>query len=98
MPRKHPQPFWRSQTKCWYVQIRGKQHRLHHDREEAFRLYHGLMGRKPETPPPGPSSGVPVLDVLDAFLEWTKNNQARKTYTWYRDNVQHFVDAIPKAM
>jgi hypothetical protein len=43
MPRKHPQPFWRAERTCYYVQIGKKQHRLDPDRDEAFRLYHELI-------------------------------------------------------
>ena len=32
--------------RCWYVQVGGKQIKLHPDREEAFRLYHALMERR----------------------------------------------------
>ena len=49
MPREqHPEPFWRKQTKCYYVQIGKKQHRLSKDRDEAYRLYHELMAKPPE--------------------------------------------------
>ena len=50
MPRRHPQPFWREFMRCWYVQIGGKQIKLHPDREEAFRLYYTLMDRQAQTP------------------------------------------------
>ena len=59
MPRRKKKtdlPFWwRKQTGCYYVQIDGKQVRLSPDLDEAWRLYHELMGGKPEEPPPRPS-------------------------------------------
>ena len=64
MPKKRPEPYWRSQTKCYYVQIRGRQHRLSPDEDDAFRLYHELMARPPESPvPAGP--GTAVVAILD---------------------------------
>ena len=52
MPRRHPQPFWREFTNCWYAQLGGIQIKLHPDREEAFRLYHALMDRQSHVPEP----------------------------------------------
>ena len=43
MPRKFPKPFFRSARNCWFVQIGGKQVRLHPDEAEAMRLYHELI-------------------------------------------------------
>jgi len=43
LARKQPQPFWREQTKCYYIQIGKKQHRLSPDEQEAWRLYHEMM-------------------------------------------------------
>ena len=51
MPRKkRPEPFWRSERNCWFVQIGKKQHRLDPDESTAWRLYHELMARPPEEP------------------------------------------------
>ena len=74
MPRKHPEPFWREQTKCWYIQLGGKQHRLDPDRDEAFKLYHEMMSR-PERAPVAAGS-IRVDELGDSFLEWTKTHQA----------------------
>jgi tetraacyldisaccharide 4'-kinase len=27
MPRRHPQPFWRTERNCWFVQLGKSQHR-----------------------------------------------------------------------
>jgi integrase len=99
MPRKHPQPFWREARQCWYVQLGTRQHRLAPDRDEAFRLYHDLMARPPQpaaTAVQGPSA--PVIALLDAFLEWTKRNQAPRTYRWHRENIEPFARAIPPGL
>lgn len=98
MPRKHPQPFWRSARNCWYVRLGGKQIKLRPDRAEAFRLYHELMARPPETRGFDPDRPPLVLDVLDAFLDWTKANREPRTYDWYRDFILQFKDAIPRSI
>jgi integrase len=94
MPRRHPQPFWREFMQCWYVQIGKKQVKLSADRDEAFRLYYELMGRKPEEKPPPPTS-QPVVELLDSFLDWCQKNKAPTTYKWYRHHLQLLTSALP---
>jgi integrase len=36
-----------------------------------------------------------VLGVLDAFLEWVKQNAAERTFEWYRRHCREFARAIP---
>lgn len=102
MPRRYPQPFWREFTSCWYVQVGKKQIRLSPDRDEAFRLYHELMGRGPEDnpSPPAASSLRPplVVEVLDQFLDWCERTNARRTYEFYRENIQRFAKRIPREL
>jgi integrase len=98
---QHPRPFWRASRNCWYVQNPKKQIRLHQDRDEAYRLYHQLMSRKPEEQARVPADPIPsrlVVELLDAFLEWVHKNKAPRTYTWYKENIQRFIDSIPAAL
>lgn len=55
------------------------------------------MARPPEAPAPAPPprAGLPVIEVLDAFLEWCRANREPRTFDWYRDRLQMFADAIP---
>lgn len=96
MPRKRPEPFWRTQTRCFYVKLHGKQLRLDPDEPTAWRIYHELMARPPEQRQPQPRD-TPTLavEILDAFLEWAKANKAKRTYEWYQGLIQHFVSSIP---
>jgi integrase len=96
MPKKRPEPFWREQTQCFYVQIGNKQHRLSPDEAEAWRLYHELMARPPEAAELRPG-GAPqfVVEVIDAFLEWAQKNREQTTYAWYKERLQIFTDSIP---
>ncbi len=100
MPRKRPEPFWRSERNCWFVQIGKRQHRLSPDEAEAWRLYHELMARPPEERPADTATAPPtlVVEILDAFLDWASRNKAARTYAWYRENIQPFVDRIPATL
>ncbi len=103
MRRRHPQPFWREFTRCWYVQIGKQQIRLSPDREEAFKMYHDLMKRTleglPSPPPTSLGTRSPyVVEVLDAFLDWCLRNKAHTTFVYYRDNIQRFVSRIPSTL
>lgn len=103
MPRRYPQPFWCEFTQCWYVQVGKKQIRLSPDRDEAFRLYHELMGRGSEgnpSPPAAPlaRSSPLVVEVLDGFLDWCERNKAKRTYEFYRENLQRFAARIPREL
>jgi integrase len=96
MARRHPQPFWREFTRCWYVQLGRKQIRLHPDREEAFRRYYALMDRRSHAPEmAAPAENLLAVEVIDLFLEWASKNRERPTYEAYRRRLQALVDAIP---
>lgn len=101
MPRRYPQPFWREFTRCWYVQVGKKQIRLSPDRDEAYRLYHEMMGRgaegnpSPPAVPHAPGSAI-VVEVLDRFLDWCERDKARRTYEFYRENLRRFAQRIPR--
>jgi integrase len=102
MPRRKKKsdlPFWwRGQTSCYYVQVDGKQERLSPDLDEAWRLYHELMGGKPAAaaapPPAAKDEGPLVLDVLEQFLAWAERNKAPLTFEAYRRRLQHFIDSL----
>jgi integrase len=94
-----PKPFFRSARNAWFVQVGGRQVKLHADRDEAFRLYHEMMARPPERrAAPAPAPGGLVAVVLDAFLDWVKANKAPRTYEFHHRNVQRFLDSIPPAL
>jgi hypothetical protein len=70
MAHKRPEPFWREQTHCYYVQIGKKQHRLSPDEAEAWRLYHEVMAKPPEVRQAAVAAQPPtlVVEILDALL------------------------------
>jgi integrase len=95
--KRHAAPFWRTQTKCFYVKIAGKMVRLSPDRDEAFRIYHAKMAAMPETAAPAPS-GTLAWQLIDDFLGWAKANRKPATCDIYARLLQAFVDSIPKAL
>ena len=99
-PKKQcPEPFWRSERSCWFVQIGKRQHRLSPDKDEAWRLWHEIMARPPEPDRPvtaGPD--VQVIEILDGFLDWCQKHKAPRTYNWYRDFFRLFVATMPGAL
>ena len=101
MPRKRPEPFWREQTRCYYVQLGKKQHRLDPDEPTAWRLYHELMARPPEErdrPAVPPCGQALVVEVLDAFLGWALANSSPRTFRWRKENLETFARSIPRQL
>jgi len=72
----------------------GRQVNLGSDREAAHRRFHELMIQPKKRVV---ASGA-VVQVIDRFLDWTLNNRAKRTYEWYRDRCQWFVDTIPAGL
>ena len=99
MAAKHPEPFWRKQSNCYYVQIGPKQIRLAKDKAEAYRLYHELMARRPDEPQPSPQPyTLAAVSLIDEFVEWTRINRERPTFEAYKRRLglpgrSHFVHA-----
>ncbi len=96
MPRKRPEPFWRAERQCYFVQIGWKQHRLAPDEGEAWRLYHELMSRPPEPQRPETDRPLLVVEILDAFLSWCAANSTPRTYQWRKDMLETFARGIPR--
>jgi integrase len=90
---KFPKPWFRPNRGVWYATIGNKQHNLGADKEEAFRRYHELMGRKPQKP----QSPDSVIGLLDRFLAWCKEHRKPETYEWYLWRLQKFTDHLKRA-
>lgn len=98
MPRRYPQPFWRSGCNCWHVQIGKKQVRLDPDRDEAFRMYHAMMQQPGSAQATAIRPDPPVVEILDTFLDWAEKNSTPRTFEWRKDNLQTFADSIPRGL
>jgi integrase len=80
-----PKPFYRKQTKSWYVQIGAKQINLGRDEDKAKEKYHELMAGRQE-----PSPKLKVSELIDKFLVWSKANRAPGTFKWYEKYLKPF--------
>jgi integrase len=86
---RQPKPFFREQTKSWYVQIGKKQHNLGPDEKEAWRKCHVLLsGRQVAT------ADAPVANVLLQFLEWNRQHKQASTHEFYRRHIVSFNDHL----
>ena len=87
-----PKPWFDKARKCWKVTISGKRHNLGKNKKAAMAEFHRLMAQPAETRKVD-SKSLPA--VIDAFLEWTKQNRAPDTFDWYQYRLQRFVDQYP---
>ncbi|HTQ39923.1 MAG TPA: tyrosine-type recombinase/integrase [Pirellulales bacterium] len=86
-----PKPFFRTQTQSYYLQFKGKQINLGRNKAAALAKYHELLAGHQEPTPEGTAAAV-----IDQFLEWCKANRAPRTYKFYKEHLQSFVDFIGK--
>jgi len=86
-----PKPFFRPNRNTWYVQVGKKQINLGPDKKKAFRRYHDLM--REERPAHAPC--VKIVELIDEFLEFVRQNQSAGTFEWYRFQLQRFAERYP---
>jgi integrase len=86
-----PKPWYWKDRKSWFVTIGGQRHNLGPDRKDALQLFHQLMTQPVRPAVPGET----VTALIDAFLEWTHKHRAQRTYEWYLQRCQWFIESIP---
>jgi len=94
MSKKQPTPFFVTARGVWRVQINGRQVNLGPDQSQAWKKYHEIMARPPEV------EASLVVGVIEGFLDWCQRRVDRqelepRSYEWYRQHVQSFVDWLP---
>jgi len=89
-----PKPFFRTARQCWFVEIDGRQIRLCQDREEAFRRYGAIISK----PRPKRLASDSVAVLMDLFLDWCVKHRPGRTYDWYRERCQGFLDTLPATL
>lgn len=82
-------PFYRESRNSWYVQIRGEEHKLGSDKEQAFQEFHRLMGSELPT-----TNKTTVAALVAQFLGWIEQNRKPGTYEWYRNHCESFVKHV----
>jgi len=96
MARRPSKPWFRKDSQAWFVCFQGKQINLGKDKKEAQRRFHEIMAT--QTPPEKNSSQLSVhlaVELIDLFLQWTAQHRAPRTYDWYKEHLQNFIDSLP---
>ena len=95
-----PKPFFRTDRGLWYVQFKGKQFNLGPEQDSAFSRYHELMSRPPDesTTASDRPPGKAVVDLIDSFLDWCEKHREPRTYEYYQERCQSFVETIDLGM
>ena len=92
MPRgRKPKVWWWQERQCYYATVASQRHRLGPDKREAERQLHELLAQKPAV------QQNSTLEMCDRFLSFCHDSRAPRTYQWYRDYVQSFVDYLRSA-
>jgi len=102
----HARPFFRQDRQLWYVEIKGKQHRLgkHPSKEPEpkkvdgkwnvpvaiMQLYHDAMANQNQPVPPGSEPGLPAVQVLEDFMDYIERERGKRTFEWYRRVLKSF--------
>jgi integrase len=100
----HAKPFFRT-GRGWYVQFGKQQIKLcdgpqNSDTEAAaWARYHLVMAEQ-AVAPAAPNTfrsadGPTVAEVFDKYLDWCQQHRAERTYEWYRDRIQDFINRKP---
>jgi integrase len=90
---RQPKPFYRKQTKSWYVQLGKKQHNLGSDKTAAMTAYYTLMAGKQEL-----ADSSQVVAVLRKFLEWNKKHRAAGSHKFYSRPILSFAQHVGDAL
>lgn len=102
---KFPKPFFRT-GRGWYVQLGKEQIKLaggpqNADTEaQAFTRYYEVMaerGRPKSAVPQADPDTLKAVEVFEKYLDWCQKHRAGRTYDWYRDHIQDFINRKPEA-
>jgi len=107
MARKNSPWYW-PERRGWYTILNGQRHHLLDLDPEAPEpkkrgnkwivpkevdvAFHTLMAAPEDEPAPPPSAGLAIGEIFDKYLAWSKNHQAERTYEWYHDHIQNFIN------
>ena len=88
---RQPKPWFRKQTRTWYVQIGKKQINLGKNKRQAWKCYHHLMGDKSCTEK---VMNPTVTSMLDLYLDWCKQSLAQATTTKNQFHIGRFTSHV----
>ena len=84
-----PKPFYRRQTRSWYVQIGKRQINLGPDKDKATEKYHTLMIGKQ-----GAGTDLTVATLVKLFLLWNQDHRGEGTQRFYSRPLLSFVEHV----
>jgi integrase len=97
MGRKRKGPWRRKEDKCWYTTDVGSKKLVKlapadASSDQAFHLYceYHANSEHDDRAQSGPL--LTVSQLIDEYLEWTRQNRSGRTYRWYRDYLRRFHD------
>jgi integrase len=88
---RQPRPWFRKQTKTWYVQIDGEQINLGRNEHEAWENYYDHMARRGRAEPTPEDT---VAKLLNIYLCWCKANRAPATFEKNALHLKRFLGFI----
>ncbi len=96
----HAKPFFRK-GRGWYVQLGKQQFKLTNGPQNsqteatAWECYHSLMAEQGKSVEQPKVDGLVVAQVFDKYLAWCQLHREARTYEWYHDHIQDFVNRNP---
>src|SRR5262245_23960252 len=86
MPRS-AKPWYRKQTKCWYVWHRDKQVNLGSDKAAAMRKWHRMSLQRPTAP-------CTIEELIRKYWRWLKNELAKETVSRRKPILKSFLTSL----
>jgi integrase len=71
------EPWFRKQTRTWYISWDGKQVRLGKDKEAAFKRWHAMEATKIDYDDPA------FDQIAELFLSWSEKHNSADMFEWY---------------
>lgn len=109
-----PSPWYWPERNGWFTILDGKRHSLGDHPADSpppakrkgkwvppasiATAFHALLAGPKHPPAPRIQSGLTVAELFDKFLDWTQRHKAARTYEWYRDHLQKFLDHLGKPL
>lgn len=107
---KKPSPWYWEARSGWYITRDGQHVNLGKHPADSpppskrsgkwvvpnpiLQAFYASMTAPLEPTPPSPS-GPSVAEIFEKYLGWCKQHREARTYDWYRDHIQGFIDFKP---
>jgi integrase len=111
MARK-PSPWYWPERNGWYTILNGHREFLAAHPPEAppptkragkwvipqfvEQVFYKLLATPQTEKPASEPSGLTVAEIFDKYLDWCKKHRQPRTFDWYRDHIQDFLDWKPE--